>query len=46
VDAAGIPYSFFKAGGRYYGSTFTGSPLIMLFSELLKIEKFPKYIIF
>jgi hypothetical protein len=46
VDAAGIPYSFFKAGGRYYGSTFTGSPLIILFSELLKLETIPKYIIF
>jgi hypothetical protein len=46
VDGAGIPYSFFKTGGRYYGSTFAGSPLIILFSELLKVETIPKYIFF
>ncbi len=40
--AARIPYSFFQVGGRYYGSTFAASALIVLFSELLKIETFPK----
>jgi hypothetical protein len=40
--AARIPYSFFQVGGRYYGSTFAASALIVLFPELLKIETFPK----